>query len=68
MRMRVDSRIQMTKPKKTTRGAPKKAIRKVSMNLSVMPQIKSLAAQIAFSRNLSASQLFALLVEKEAAK
>jgi hypothetical protein len=54
--------------KQPRRGAPKKAHRKVPMNLSVMPEIKSLAAQMAFSRNLSASQLFAILVEKEAAK
>jgi len=63
MRMRNGPRMVKTK-----RGAPKKAQRKVSMNLSVMPQVKALAAQMAFSRNISASQLFALLVEKEAAK
>lgn len=65
MRMRMRNRMRMVK---TKRGAPKKAQSKVPMNLSVMPQIKALAAQMAFSRNMSTSQLFAVLVEKEAAK
>lgn len=63
--MRIGMSMRMAK---TKRGAPKKAQTKVPMNLSVMPQIKALAAQMAFSRNISASQLFAILVEKEAAK